>query len=206
MRPAQLARLIALGAIWGSSFLFMKIAVPAMGPVAMIGGRIAIAAIALSIVAWFLKKKLPRGKHWIPALVIGIFYTAMPLLLWGYASQQLSASLLSIINATAPLFGALLSLLWLAGHNSKRMSVHGIAGLVLGFAGVAVLVGGEGFSDSNTPTLAIAAAFLAIFSLRAAPFKSALILATAVSIPLFALGIAFELHSRYRRVRSRAQA
>ena len=139
----------------------MKIAVPAMGPVAMIGGRIAIAAIALSIVAWFLKKKLPRGKHWIPALVIGIFYTAMPLLLWGYASQQLSASLLSIINATAPLFGALLSLLWLAGHNSKRMSVHGIAGLVLGFAGVAVLVGGEGFSDSNTPTLAIAAAFLA---------------------------------------------
>ena len=161
MRPAQLAWLIALGAIWGSSFLFMKIAVPAMGPSVLMGGRIFIGAVALSVVAWFIKKSLPRGRQWTPAIVTGIFYAALPLFLWGYAAQQLSASLLSIINATAPLFAALVSLLWRPGDIGKRMGARGLAGLALGFAGVAVLVGGEGLSDSKPPALSIAAAFLA---------------------------------------------
>ena len=157
MRLSQIAWLIALGAIWGSSFLFMKIAVPAMGPSVMMGGRITIAAITLSLVAWFLKKSLPRGRQWTPAVVIGIFYTAIPLFMWGYAAQELSASLLSIINATAPLFGAALSLIWLR----EKTSTRGLAGLALGFSGVAVLVGGEGFGGGGTPVLSIAAAFLA---------------------------------------------
>lgn len=157
MRHAQFAWLIALGAIWGSSFLFMKIAVPAMGPSVITGGRIFIGAVTLSIVTWLIKKSLPRGRQWTPAIVTGIFYAATPLFLWGYAAQQLSASLLSIINATAPLFAALLSLLWLR----EKMSARGLAGLALGFAGVAVLVGGEGLSDSKPHALSIAAAFLA---------------------------------------------
>lgn len=135
----------------------MKIAVPAMGPSVMMGGRIGIAAITLTIVAWFIKKSLPRGKQWTPAIVVGIFYTAIPLFMWGYASQSLSASLLSIINATAPLFGVAISLIWLR----ETMSARGLAGLALGFAGVAVLVGGEGFSQAETPALALAAAFVA---------------------------------------------
>jgi drug/metabolite transporter (DMT)-like permease len=157
LRPAQLAWLIALGAIWGASFLFMKIAVPAFGPSMMMGARIGIGAVTLSLIAWFIKKSLPRGAQWKPAVITGIFYAAIPLWLWAYAAQQLSASLLSIINATAPLFGALLSLLWLR----QKMSARGLAGLALGFIGVAVLVGGEGLSDSKPPALSIAAAFLA---------------------------------------------
>jgi drug/metabolite transporter (DMT)-like permease len=157
LHPAQIAWLIALGAIWGSSFLFMKIAVPAFGPSMMMGGRIGIAAVTLSVVAWFLKKSLPRGKQWTPAVVTGIFYIAIPLFMWGYASQQLSVSLLSIINATAPLFGAAISLVCLR----ERTSLRGLAGLALGFTGVAVLVSGEGFREGEMPGLAIAAAFLA---------------------------------------------
>jgi len=157
LRPAQIAWLIALGAIWGSSFLFMKIAVPAFGPSMMMGGRIAIAAVTLSIIAWLLKKSLPRGRQWMPAAVIGLFYVAIPLWMWGYASQQLSVSLLSIINATAPLFGAAISLTWLREQTSAR----GWTGLALGFAGVAVLMGGEGYGDLTPPALAIAAAFAA---------------------------------------------
>ncbi len=130
-----------------------------MGPSVLMGGRIFIGAVALSVVAWFIKKSLPRGRQWTPAIVTGIFYAALPLFLWGYAAQQLSVSLLSIINATAPLFAALLSLMWRPGH--KRMGARGVAGLALGFAGVAVLVGGEGLSDSTPPALSIAAAFLA---------------------------------------------
>lgn len=135
----------------------MKIAVPAFGPASMMGGRVGIAAVTLSIAAWLLKKSLPRGAQWRPAVIIGIFYTAIPLFLWGYAAQSLSASLLSIINATAPLFGVLLSVLWL----KERVSARGLAGLALGFSGVAVLVGGEGFRDGETPALALAAAFAA---------------------------------------------
>lgn len=155
MRPTQVARLIALGAAWGSSFLFMKIAVPAMGPAVMMSGRIIIAALALSLFAWFAGKTLPRGAAWKPAAISGVFYTAIPLFLWGYASQTLSASLLSIINATAPLFGAAISLLWLR----ERLHGRGWAGLALGFAGVAVLVGGENFQGAAAPLLAVATAF-----------------------------------------------
>lgn len=157
MRPAQLALLTALGAAWGASFLFMKIAVPAFGPSMMMGGRIGIAAITLLLIAWFIGKSLPRGAQWRPAIITGIFYVAIPLWLWGYAAQQLSASLLSIINATAPLFATALSLLWFR----ERMRAGGLAGLLLGFIGVALLVGGEGFSENRPPLLSIAAAFLA---------------------------------------------
>ena len=157
MRPAQFAWLIALGAIWGSSFLFMKIAVPALGPSVMMGGRIAIGAATLSLIAWLARKSLPRGAQWKPAIITGIFYAAIPLWLWGYAAQHLSASLLSIINATAPLFAAALSLLVLR----EKMSAHGLGGLALGFAGVVALVGGEGLSDAQPPVLSMAAAFFA---------------------------------------------
>lgn len=149
--------------MWGSSFLFMKIAVPSMGPVAMIEARVAIAAIVLSAFAWATRKSWPRGRQWVPCFFIGVFYTAIPLLLWAYAARSASASLLSIINATAPLFGALISLLWLR----EKPTARGGIGLLLGFAGVALLVGGEGFgnrfSDSNTAALAVGAALCAAF-------------------------------------------
>lgn len=154
MRPAQLFWLIALGAIWSASFLFMKIAVPTMGPVVMIGGRILTGAIALMLIAWFIKQAWPRGAEWRPAIVVGVFYVALPLLMWGYASQRLSVSMLSIINAAAPLFAAALSLIFLR----EKMGVRGFAGLALGFAGVGVLVGGEGLA-SGGDMLSIAAAF-----------------------------------------------
>ena len=135
----------------------MKIAVPTFGPAMMMGGRIGIAAVVLTVFAWLLKKSLPRGRQWKPAIITGIFYAAIPLVLWGYAAQTLSVSLLSIINATAPLFGAALSLLWLR----ERSSAKGLVGLALGFVGVAVLVGGEEFRAGETPALAISAAFAA---------------------------------------------
>lgn len=128
-----------------------------MGPSVMMGGRIFVGALTLTAIAWFIGKRLPRKKQWTPAFVVGIFYTAIPLFMWGYAAQALSASLLSIINATAPLFGAALSVLWLR----QPMNAQGWSGLALGFAGVAVLVGGEGYGENTPPALSLAAAFLA---------------------------------------------
>lgn len=141
--------------MWGSSFLFMKIAVPSMGPVAMIEARVGIGALVLTLVAWLTGRRLPRGREWIPCFYIGAFYTAIPLLLWGYASRNANASLLSIINATAPLFGAVVARLW----HGKRLSGRGNLGLALGFSGVAVLVGGEGIGAGADLSWALAAAF-----------------------------------------------
>lgn len=154
MRASHIAALMTLGALWSASFLFMKIAVPTMGPVVLSGGRVVIGAIALTLAAWCLKQSMPRGRDWTPAAVVGVFYVAAPLLMWAYAAQQLSVSMLSIINATAPLFGALLSVLWLR----EALGARGVMGLALGFSGVAVLVGGEGFT-AGTDASAIAAAF-----------------------------------------------
>ena len=154
MSVRSVLTMIALGAAWGSSFLFMKIAVPEMGPFAMVEARVLIGALALTVFAFAARKAMPRGRQWLPCIMVGLFYTAIPLLLWAYAAITLGASLLSIINATAPLFGALVTLLWFR----ERMPARGIAGLALGFAGVALLVGGEGFSNARTEALPIVAA------------------------------------------------
>jgi drug/metabolite transporter (DMT)-like permease len=151
--------MIALGATWGSSFLFMKIAVPEMGPAAMVEARVLIGALTLTIIALVSRKSMPRGRQWVPCIVLGLFYAAIPLLLWAYAARTLGASLLSIINATAPLFGALVALVWFR----KTLAARGIAGLALGFAGVALLVGGEGLGGERAEALSILAALGASF-------------------------------------------
>ena len=150
--------MLALGAMWGSSFLFMRIAVPSMGAPALVEGRVLIAAIAITIAAKIAGQRLPRGAEWRPCIWIGVFYTAVPLLMWAWAAHTMHASLLSIINATAPLFGAVVAALWFR----ERLNMLGIAGLVLGFAGVALLVGGEGIDNNvvtNSSVVALAAAF-----------------------------------------------
>ena len=150
--------MLALGAMWGSSFLFMRIAVPSMGAPALVEGRVLIAAIAITIAAKIAGQRLPRGAEWRPCIWIGVFYTAVPLLMWAWAAHTMHASLLSIINATAPLFGAVVAALWFR----ERLNALGIAGLVLGFAGVALLVGGEGLDNNavtNSSVVALTAAF-----------------------------------------------
>ena len=149
--------MLALGAMWGSSFLFMRIAVPSMGAPALVEGRVLIAAIAITIAAKIAGQRLPRGAEWRPCIWIGVFYTAVPLLMWAWAAHTMHASLLSIINATAPLFGAVVAALWFR----ERLNMLGIAGLVLGFAGVALLVGGDIATNvaSSASAVALAAAF-----------------------------------------------
>lgn len=145
--------LAALGAMWGSSFLFMRVAVPSMGAPALVEGRVLIAALAITVVGWWTGQRFPRGAEWRPCIMIGAFYTALPLVLWAWAAHTTHASLLSIINATAPLFGAVVSVLWFR----EKLTMPGVLGLLLGFAGVTVLVGGEGVdARANAPALAAA--------------------------------------------------
>src|SRR4051812_2774531 len=135
MTRGDAARLVALAAIWGASFLFMRIAAPVLGPVLTAELRSLIAGIAL--VAHFAATRFDPawrrwGRHYV---IVGIGSSAVPFLLWAYAALSLGAGLLSVLNATSPMFGALCSVLLLG----EKLSARRFLGLAIGVAGVALV-------------------------------------------------------------------
>jgi drug/metabolite transporter (DMT)-like permease len=137
MSTPSLFRLILLAAIWGASFLFMRIAAPLLGPVLLAELRAGVAAVFLLAVAVAFGKRLRWREHWRHHLVLGLLNSALPFLLFSAAAQSLSASLLSILNATAPIWGAAIGAVSLGTRLSRTASL----GLGLGVGGVALLVG-----------------------------------------------------------------
>ena len=160
MSTANLLRLIFLAAIWGGSFLFMRIAAPVLGAAVLIEYRVLFAALFLAVIGFFLKKKLDLRAHWKHYLILGLFNAALPFLMFGFAARTLSASLLAVLNATTPLWGTLIAAVW------SRQMVGGkvILGLALGTCGVALLVGFDHVSSKPGAGIAIAAVLFASFN------------------------------------------
>ncbi|MBM3392101.1 MAG: DMT family transporter [Betaproteobacteria bacterium] len=154
MDPASLARLVLLSSIWGASFLFIRIGAPVLGPSLLIFARVGLAAVFLLAVALYLKRILDARQHWRHYLMLGLFNSALPFLLFAYAAQTVSASLLSILNATAPTWAAALGAAW----TRTRLAPRPLIGLLLGIAGVALLAGVETLSLPAGGGLAIVAA------------------------------------------------
>ena len=154
MSLINIARLLLLAAIWGASFLFIRIAVPTLGPAFLMNGRVLFAAVFLLLVALVLKKRLLLVEHWRHYLQLGFINSALPFLLFAYAAGVLTASLLSVVNATAPIWGALIGILFYR----QPMSVKVFCGLVLGVSGVAILVGFDPVLLQPGALLAVAAA------------------------------------------------
>lgn len=165
MRPIDVAELLLLSLVWGTAYLFMRAAVPAFGPAPMIALRMGIAvAVLLPLLAW--RGGLGQWRREPRALVVqGVVYTALPFLMLGWAAQHLTAGLLAVLNATAPLFTALLATL----VHHERLGGWRIAGLVIGFAGVVLLTAGSAALRSADGALAVAAvlAVSAIWALGA---------------------------------------
>jgi drug/metabolite transporter (DMT)-like permease len=136
MRPADIARLTALAAIWGGSFIFMRILAPVLGPVVTADLRVLIAGIAL--VVYFRLVHFDPGwrVHWRRYLVIGGVNSAIPFVLYSFAALHIPASYSVILNSTSPFFGALFSAVWLG----EGMTMRKISGLILGAVGVAGIV------------------------------------------------------------------
>jgi drug/metabolite transporter (DMT)-like permease len=132
MRSRDLTDLLLLAAIWGASFLFMRVAAPQFGPVALAWVRVAGAALLLlPLLAWRGEMAALR-QHWRPIALVGLLTSALPFLLFGYAALTLSAGLASIFNAATPLFTALVAWLWHRDTLNRWRST----GLGLGLAGV----------------------------------------------------------------------
>ncbi|WOJ94719.1 DMT family transporter [Congregibacter variabilis] len=137
MSTAQLAQLVALAAIWGSSFMFMRIAVPQLGPLWLLEMRLVAASLILLIISRAMRRPLHIRKHWRHYMILGVFNTALPFWAFAYAAQTLPASMLAILNSTAPLWGLLIGFVW----RGKPITRRAIVGLLLGMSGVASLVG-----------------------------------------------------------------
>jgi drug/metabolite transporter (DMT)-like permease len=136
MDAASLFRLLILSAIWGGSFLFLRIGAPALGPVVLMGARVLLAALFLAAVAAWWRKPLSVRAHWRHYLFLGLVNSALPFLLFGYAALTLPAALLAILNATSPLWGTLIA----AGRGTP-LTGRTLLGLALGVTGVSLLVG-----------------------------------------------------------------
>jgi drug/metabolite transporter (DMT)-like permease len=161
VKAADGAELVTLAAIWGASFLFMRMGAGEFGPVALAFVRVAGAtAFLLPLLAWRGQLGALRS-HWKPILLVGITNSAIPFVCFGLAVLAITGGLSAIFNATTPLFGALIAWLWL----KDRLSASRAIGLGIGFAGVvwlawdkaSIKTGDAGVSSA----LAIAACLLA---------------------------------------------
>ena len=137
MRATELSALVLLGAIWGSSFLFIKVAVPALGPFVLMELRVGLAAIALTPFALVVAFLPALRSRWRQFLILGILNAAIPFTLIATAEITLTSSLAAILNSTTPLFAAVVSAAWIG----ETLTVGKIIGLVTGIVGVATLVG-----------------------------------------------------------------
>ena len=157
MNTANFLRLLLLAAIWGGSFLFLRIGAPVLGPAVLIEYRVLFAALFLSAVGLVLRKRLDLRANWKHFLMLGVFNSALPFLLVAYGARTLTASVLSVLNATAPMWGALIGALWARQAITLKSGI----GLLLGTAGVVLLVGFDDVSRLPGAGLAIAAALAA---------------------------------------------
>lgn len=139
MRPSDAARLVGLGAIWGSSFLFIEVALEDLSPMQIVAARLGIGAALLVTLLFASGERLPRGPQLYRTLAImAVISNVAPFTLIVWGQQEVSSSLASILNSSTPLFTALLAAMFI---ETERLRPARFAGVVLGFAGVGVIVG-----------------------------------------------------------------
>lgn len=157
MKLHDALNLLLLGALWGGSFLFMRVASPILGPIWLIECRVLIAGLALLLIFgrqidWSaIRPKL------IPLIILGIINSAIPFTLFAFATVYLPAGFTSILNATVPLFGTVVAAIWI----KEKLTVNRAVGLMLGFVGVVILIGWPTFKMTNWMISAIVAGFAA---------------------------------------------
>ncbi len=161
MRPRDMLDLLLLAAIWGSSFLFMRLLAPVFGPVALAFVRVAGAGLVLLPLLLWRGQAAALLTHWREMLLLALTNSALPFLLFGYALLTLPAGLTSIFNAATPLSTALIAWAWFREPLSRWRS----AGLAIGLAGVVGLAASRSLGDGGGGGLALhvdAGALLAI--------------------------------------------
>ena len=160
MKARDLGALFALAALWGGAFLFIRVAVPAIGPVPLAEARVTLAGVALLLYAIAMRADLGLRRRWKSYLIMGALQAALPYSLISAAELHLTSGLAAILNATTPLFGALVAAIWMR----ERLTPTKGAGLLFGLIGVAVVMGWSALPWTLTTALSIGASLLAACS------------------------------------------
>ena len=159
MRPSDALRLLALGAIWGSSYFLIKVALDDFTALQIVAGRLLLGGLVLLVIV--TSKGMappPAGRLWWNLLFMAVIANSLPFLLIAWGEESISSSLASILNSTTPLFTAFIAALFL---REERVSPLRLTGIVIGFLGVVVIVGLDPGESSIVGELAIVLSSLA---------------------------------------------
>ncbi len=160
MGARDLGALILLGALWGASFIFIRVAVPVLGPFVLMDLRVLLAVAALVLGAVAVGRLPKLRSHWGRFLVLGFLNAAVPFTLIAASEINLTASMAAILNSTTPLFTAVVAAVWIG----EALTPKRIVGLLLGIVGVALVVGWTPVALSPVVLLSIGASLAAALS------------------------------------------
>ena len=139
--------IVGIGIAWGASFMFIKVAAPAVGPITLVFYRLALASLLLAPI--FIRKRHLKNikDDWPSILFLSFFNASVPFYLFSKAALDLNAGTMSVLNGTTPLFSFVISILWL------RLSSNWIqfAGILIGIAGLIIFVGYESLEFAILP-------------------------------------------------------
>lgn len=160
MRNRDLLTLIVLATLWGGSFLFIRIAAPVLGPFPLALGRVVLGGAVLWAILQARGMRTDVRPHLRKLLVLGLFNAALPYALIAAAEVHITASLAAMLNATIPMMTAVMGIAILGEPMTPRRA----GGLLLGVAGVALIVGWTPFESTWTTAASIAATLVACVS------------------------------------------
>jgi drug/metabolite transporter (DMT)-like permease len=135
VKPVDVLLLVCLAAIWGSSFIFMRVLSPVFGPIVVAMMRVLVAGVLLVVLYAMIRVHLQWRTNLRHYLIVGVLNSAAPFLLYSYAALHVSAAIMSVVNSLTPLWAAVFAAIIL----KERFTLRKGAGLVLGIAGVAVI-------------------------------------------------------------------
>ncbi len=157
MKFSDIMDLTALGAVWGASFLFMRIAAPEFGPLVLVEVRVIIAALFLLPIFLLRADVSELTSNWKKLSILSVLNSAAPFYLLTFATLSITGGFAGILNATAPIWAAMIAWLWL----SDKLGVSQVIGLVIGFLGVVLLVWDKISLSFDGTTIAILAGIVA---------------------------------------------
>ena len=163
MTPIDLLLLATLATVWGGSYFFIRVAVPAFGPAALVMLRVVIGGVLLWAFAIAMRRPLVVRPHLGRLAILGLLNAALPFILISAAELHLAASFAAILGSTVPLFAAVLG----ARMLGERLTAARLGGLALGIVGVAVMVGWGPMTLDTTTVLSVLALLVASASYAA---------------------------------------
>ena len=156
MRPGDAGRLALLASVWGSSYLFIKVALADLTPLQIVAARLGLGAAVLIVISYLRHIDVLATRSSLrPLIVMALFANIAPFLLITWGEERISTGLTAILNSTTPLFTAGIAAFVVPG---ERLSALRVAGIVAGFAGVTVIVGGTGEPGAVIGGLAVVVA------------------------------------------------